>query len=163
MSTHESWRNRANLHGLDNLNALDRWRADNARREEEFTHQRQAEERERQRREESNTADQLRAEVQQELANLRAEMHQQHEVHIEATGEAIGEFSNKTIDHVEKLIREMESQLFVTIERRFGELMGRLDAIAPDTRSRSKGFKFSNERDDDGVIDMPNPLRKAMN
>jgi hypothetical protein len=162
MSTEESWRNRAKLLGPDNLNALDRWRADNARREEEFAHQRQAEERERQRREESNAVDRLRAEMWQELANLRSEMHSQHEVALEAAGEAIGEFSNKTVDHVEKLIKQIESQLFVTIERRFGELMGRIDAIAPDTRSRSKGFKFSNERDDGGVIDMPNPLRKAM-
>jgi len=141
-----------------------RWRRDAMQREEEAARQRRAEERERQRREEQTAVDQLRAEMQQELANLRNEMHQLHEVQIEATGEAIGEFSNKTLDHAEKMIRKIQNLLFVTIERRFGELMGRIDAIAPDARSRSrstKDFKFSNERDDDNVADLPNPLRKV--
>jgi len=35
--------------------------------------------------------------------------------------------------------------------------MGRIDAIAPDARSRSKEFRFANE----DVTDLPNPLRKV--
>lgn|SRR5262249_9446995 len=163
----ESWRTRLKLLGPDHLNSLDRWRANNARREEGLAHQRQAEEREQQQRAERNEVEALRVEMWGELTRLRDEMVQQHEVALEATGEAIGEFSNKTVDYVEKMIKEIQNELFVLVERRFGELMGRLDAIVPDTRSRSrstKDFKFSNERsDDDDAIDLPNPLRKGMN
>jgi len=104
---------------------------------------------------EQTVVDQLRA----EMRDLRAEVHQLHETALEVAGEAIGEFSNKTVDHVEKMIREIQNTLLGTIERRFGELMGRIDAIAPGASARSKDFKFSNERDADPV-DLPNPLRR---
>jgi len=67
----------------------------------------------------------------------------------------------RVVAHTEKLVRDIQNELTVAIERRFGELMGRIDAILPDTRSRSqptKDFKFSSERDDADVIDMPNPI-----
>jgi hypothetical protein len=48
------------------------------------------------------------------------------------------------------------------LRRQFGEAMGRIDAIAPDTRSRSKDFKFASERDaDSDPVDLPNPLRRV--
>src|SRR5262245_56493534 len=161
MSTEDGWRNRLNLMGWDNLNALDRWRADNARREEELARQRRAEKRERRQREEQTAVDQLRAEMQREVANLRAEMFNERELVQEVVGTAIGEFSHKQMDHVEKAIREIRDMLSVAIERRFGELMGRLDALTPGASSRAKSFKFANE--DDNVADLPNPLRKGMN
>ena len=114
-------------------------------------------------REQRDAVDQLRAEMQRELANRRGEVHRQSEVRLEAVGEVIGEYSDRTIDHVEKLIKQIESQLWVAIERRFGELMGRIDAILPDARARStKDFKSANEHDD--IVDLPNPLtRKGLN
>jgi hypothetical protein len=156
MSAEDSWRGRRNLMGPDSLNNLDRWRADNARREEE-----RAKERERRQCEELNAVAQLRAETQREIANLRNEVHQMHEVAIEATGQALGEYGDKIIDHAAKMIEEIKHMLSGAIERRCGELMGRLDALAPGAPSRSKSFKFANEPDD--VIDLPNPLRKGMN
>ena len=160
MSGEESWRTRLNLMGKDNLNELDRWRADNAKCEDD-----------RQRRvgrtEELAMIDQIRVEMQREIANLRAELHrgiaaqrqQEREFMLEVTGTAIGEFSNKEMDLVEKAIKEIREMLSLAIERRFGEVMGRIDAIAPDARSRArptKDFRFANE--DNGPVDLPNPL-----
>jgi hypothetical protein len=113
-------------------------------------------------REQQDAVDQLRAEVQRELSILRGEMQRRSELQAEAVGEAIGVYSDKTIDYVEKAIKQIESQLWVAIERRYGELMGRLDAVLQDTRPRSsKDFRFANECDD--VVDLPKPLRKGMN
>jgi hypothetical protein len=112
--------------------------------------------------EQRDAVDRLRAEMQRELSELRSEMCRRAEMQLEAVGEAIGDYSDKTVDHVEKLIKQVEGQLWIAIERRFGELMGRIDAILPDARPRStKDFKFNNERDD--VVDLPNPLRRGMN
>jgi hypothetical protein len=113
-------------------------------------------------REQRNAVDQLRAEVQRELSSLRGEMQRRSELHADAVGEAMGVYSDKTIDYVEKAIKQIESQLWVAIERRYGELMGRLDAVLTGTRPRStQDFRFANERYD--VVDLPNPLRKGMN
>jgi hypothetical protein len=98
--------------------------------------------------------DQLRAELQREIATLRAEMTQQSNLMLEAAGQALGDISNKILDRVEAAVNKLEGDL----RRQFGEAMGRIDAIAPDARgtARSKDFKFSNERDE--IIDMPSPL-----
>ena len=106
-----------------------------------------------------DTVAHLRADMQHELANLRAEVHRLHEVVLAATGEALGKYGERIVDHAERAIKQIQSELFVLVERRFGELQGRLDAILPDTRSRSKAFRFANE--DDTVTDLPNPLRKV--
>jgi hypothetical protein len=152
-------RTQAALHGEDNLNTLDRWRLENLRDVDE----RKAEARMQQRQAEQSAVDQLRAEVQevqQEIASLRAERLQEREFVFEVVGTAIGEFSNKQLDHVEKAIKEIRNMLSVAIERRYGELMGRIDAILPDHRSRAeKSFKFSSERTDGGNLlnDLPDP------
>jgi hypothetical protein len=140
---------------------LVKWRRESIRGEEA----RRAAKRELRQQEEQTAVEQLRGEMQQEITNLRVEVHQLHETALEATGTALGEFSNKTMDHVEKLIKQTTDQLWVTVERRFGELMGRLDAIASDARSRPKDFKFTNERDaDSDPVDLPNPLpRRGLN
>jgi hypothetical protein len=99
--------------------------------------------------------DLLRAELQREIATLRAEMTQQSNLMLEAAGQALGDISNKILDRVEGMVNRIESDL----RRRFGEAMGRIDAIAgAPTRSQStKDFRFANERSDD-VVDLPNPL-----
>ena len=102
--------------------------------------------------------DLLRAELQREIAALRSEMTQQGNLMLEAAGQALGEISNKILDRVEGTVNKLESDL----RRQFGEAMGRIDAIAPDARSRSKDFKFAGERDaDSDPVDLPNPLRRV--
>jgi hypothetical protein len=134
-----------------------RWRRDAIQREEE-----RAEGRRRMQREEKRIAmHQLRAEVHQEIANLRAEMHQLHEVALEATGQTIGEYSNKVADLAERAVRQLQAEVSTLIERRFAEITARLDFLAGGP-SRPKDFKFTNERDaDSDPIDLPNPLRRV--
>jgi len=131
-----------------------RWMDEVARRKEQVAQQRRAAERGHH--EQQCVVDQLRAEMKAEVAALRAEVLGLHEAALQAAGETIGEFSNKTIGHVEKGIRELES-LFA---RQLGELRGYLDGALSEARSSSrstKDFKFSSEVDD-GVVDLPNPL-----
>ena len=133
-----------------------KWKEDADRAEEE----RRAAKRELRRSEEHNTVAHLRADMQHEIANLRTEMNRLHELQLAAVGQALDEISNKICERAEKAVDKIESELRILTERRFGEAMGRLDAIAPDARgnARLKDFKFSNERDEGGVIDLPNPL-----
>jgi hypothetical protein len=80
----------------------------------------------------------------------------------------IGTLQKEIADHVEGVVKEIRNQyrdsereLFRLVERRFAELAGRLDVIAPDTRSRGHGeFRFASEKssDDETTIDMPNPI-----
>jgi hypothetical protein len=89
-----------------------------------------------------------------------------HEAALEAAGETIGEYSNKVVDYTEKAFKQFQTELWATIGRQYGELQGRLDAVLPDARSRSKDFKFVGERDADSEpVDLPNPLsrRRGMN
>ena len=93
-----------------------------------------------------------------ELSRLHEEIERRHELLLEAVGAALGEVSNKTLDRAEKAIREMQDELFTSVERRLAELVARFDAIASGASSRSKDFKFSNERHSDDIVDLPNPL-----
>ena len=128
-----------------------KWAADAERAEEV----RRAAKRELRRGDEHNDVAYLRADMKHEIASLRAEM----EVQFEATGTALGQYGEKLCDHLEKAIRELENKVFNEISRKFGEAMGRLEALAgAPTRSQStKDFRFANERADD-VVDLPNPL-----
>jgi len=138
--------------------AQQRWFDEAERQEEERARCRRELKREEQRAREQHSIDQLRAEVQREIAALRSEMTQQGNLMLEAAGQALGEISNKILDRVEGTVNKLESDL----RRQFGEAMGRIDAIAPDARSRSKDFKFVGERDaDSDPVDLPNPLRRV--
>jgi DNA anti-recombination protein RmuC len=115
-------------------------------------------------REQYDALDALRDELQREVAALRAELHASHECQIEAGGIALGEMLEKVIDHSEKMVRKVEHELFSLVERRFGELRGRLDGLLLPERPRPKDFKFAGERDDGGPLDLPNPLpRRGLN
>jgi hypothetical protein len=76
---------------------------------------------------------------------------------MDAIGRALGE----TVNDLHAAITKVQNELFTLVERRFGELMGRLDGILPE-RPRPKDFKFAGERDagerDEGPVDLPNPL-----
>src|SRR5260221_5066458 len=82
--------------------------------------------------------------MQRELEAVRAEMHHLHEVALEASGTTIGEYADKVSAIAEKSIKEVQRELSVLVERRFGEIMGRLDFLAGGS-SRPKDFKFANE------------------
>jgi hypothetical protein len=100
--------------------------------------------------------DQLRAELQREIAALRSEMAEQKELIFDAVGQALGEISNKICDRFEASINKLEGD----VRRSFGEAMGRIDALGSGAPLRStKDFRFANERAND-VVDLPNPLRK---
>jgi len=136
----------------------------NRAEEERDRYRRELEKRERQG-VEQNAVAALRTEMRQEIATLREEMIAQKQLLLDATGQALGEISNKTCDVSERAVKELQNELTATIARHYGELAGRVDAILatqPDARPRSKDFKFSNEvdneRDDGGVVDLPNPL-----
>jgi hypothetical protein len=136
---------------------LERYRDAAEKQEREFAAARRARARETRREQESATVEQLRTEMQLELRAIR----QQAAVQAEAVGEALGAHGDKIVDHVEKLVKQTQSDLFIAIERRFGELMGRIDALLPDTRPRpqpAKEFRFANE--EGGAIDLPNPLKR---
>jgi hypothetical protein len=105
---------------------------------------------------EPSEIDVLRAELQQEVANLRAEVNTLHEVAREATGSALGEYGDKIIDRAEKMIKDAQIEL----SQKFGELRGYLDGVlSAGAQSRpqqpTKEFKFANEAD---AVDLPNPL-----
>jgi DNA anti-recombination protein RmuC len=82
---------------VDQANAADEERA-RCRREREREEQRERE----------HSVEQLRAEVQREIAALRAEMSQQSDTMFAAAGQALGDISNKILDRVEGMVNRIE-------------------------------------------------------
>jgi len=112
----------------------------------------------------------LRAEVvslRNELAQVRGEIDQRHHVALEACGQALGETRRQVIDDMQTEVRAIHNQLLSLIERRYAEVMGRIDAIIPDRlRANAKGFRFANERHEhrDTVVHVPEtPHSNAVN
>jgi len=135
---------------------LQRWRKEAEQREAELAQAKRA----RQRIERSASLDDLRAELQREVAALRNQIDASHECLIAATGEALGDLRGEFFAETKKAIDKIQTELFGLVERRFGELMGRLDGFLPE-RPRGKDFRFAGERDD-GALDLPNPLRRRL-
>jgi hypothetical protein len=147
---------------LANPQGLERWREDAERREREF---KQARRREQCKQQEINSVREvalLRAEVENlrnELTQARGEINYWHDVAIEACGQALGEIRRHVFDQMQ----DTHNELFSLIERRHAEVMGRIDATAPDRlRANKTGFRFANERNEDcdTVVHLPNPLRR---
>jgi hypothetical protein len=138
---------------------LRRWREEAEQKEQEIARGR----RQRARAERSASMEELRAELQQEVASLRAELKLAYETAIEATGTALGQVADKVATDLEATINKIQTELFGLVERRFGELTGRLDGFLPE-RPRPKDFKFAGERehDDSTVVDLPSPLRRRV-
>jgi hypothetical protein len=154
----ERVRRQVKLFGEGSLNRLDKWRWDNIRAADKRAAERRAEERVQQQQQEKQTiVEQLRA----EMAALRAEMYELHEVMIEATGEAVGQHGDKIVDCAEQFVKDNQRELFTLVEKRFAELQARLDGVLPEARARSRNFKFASEQSDGDtgdIIDLPNPL-----
>jgi hypothetical protein len=143
--------------GVRQHDPLTRWREKVEAQEETFAKARRERELEEQRERDENAVTRLRAEMQAELSAIQSRL----DAIGQATGEALAEYSDKMFEHVEKVIKSTQSEMFVLVERRFGELMGRIDAFLSE-RPRPqppKDFKFANEARDE-IIDLPNPLRK---
>src|SRR5207245_2282796 len=99
------------------------------------------------------------ASLRNEVAELRAEADHWREVQRRVLVEIVAEIKAEIVKRVDQVNSDTRNQLFTLVERRFAELMGRVDAIMPDARSRAKGeFKFANERDEDAITELPNPL-----
>jgi DNA repair exonuclease SbcCD ATPase subunit len=91
-------------------------------------------------------------ELRREIEALRADIAARHE----GVGQALGAIRGQAIDHARDAVKEVENRLLGVVERRFGELLGRLDALEPQER-RAKDFKFANEKVDAGPIDSSAP------
>jgi hypothetical protein len=128
-----------------------------AREFERAKRQRQREER----RGRHDVVDELRAEIEA----VRADVAARHECIIGAAGEALGQTQAEILNHVDGAIKKVQTELFDLVARKFGELIGRIEAMAPVERGRN--FKFANEpdaRDDDAPLELPNPLpRRGLN
>jgi DNA anti-recombination protein RmuC len=83
-------------------------------------------------REQYSALDQLRDELRAEIADVRQDVEARYETLIKASGEALGDSINDMHDAIKKI----ETELFGLVERRFGELMGRLDVILPERPRR---------------------------
>jgi hypothetical protein len=133
MSVEDGWRNRVSLFGVDSLNALDRWRMDNDRREQEHAQARQQREQEQERREQdlahASAAEQIRA----ELTALR-EKHESLRMTVadtmNATADAFGTLSSQRMDlsaeqraEIHKLTVEVAEMRTETARERASELM----------------------------------------
>jgi hypothetical protein len=125
-----------NLLGMDSLNELDRWRWDDF-----CSKRRRAAARE------QNAVAELRAEMHGEIARLRSELQQQHEISTEAVGTAIGQYGERVFTDAEELTRELRHDLVMLIEKRFSELLTRIDTVGSQAPSEPrKDFKFASEQ-----------------
>jgi len=147
----------AALLGEQNLNRLEC----NARAEEERASKRRTEDRKREREQERehSEVEALRTELRQAVADLHSELERRDAVTTEAVGTAIGEHGDKIIDRAEQFVRDIQREFLSLVEKRLAELAVRFDSVLPEVRARvDRNFKFSSERDDGDVIDMPSPL-----
>jgi hypothetical protein len=91
---------------------------------------------------------QLRAELadlRAALANLRGELDQRRRADFEAIEEAVADYSNDVLDQVKALTKQIETELFDTIDRSFAALRARADEL-----------RVARERADE-VSELPNP------
>jgi hypothetical protein len=126
---------------------LTKWKREAEEQAEITERTRRVEEAERRRREEQqaqqqDTVAELRTELTKEVADLRDELKVSRETIIDVTGEAMEKLANKIFDDVDQKILAVETKLFDYAAQRFGELMGRIDAILPERRSFKR---FANE------------------
>ena len=155
----------------DRADPLTRWQAEAELRIEA------EDERERQREHaavaESEQVQQPRSEIadlRHELATVRAHIAEREQDLISVADTISGivdKLPNWVDTAIEARVKRSEAEMCGKIAEKFGELLGRLEALDP-TLTRAKGeFKFANERerDDNEITELPNPLlpRRAIN
>jgi hypothetical protein len=135
-----------NLLGMGSLNELDRWRWD------DFCSKRR-----RSAAKEQTAVAELRSEMHGEIARLRSELQAQHEISTEAVGTAIGQYGERVFADAEQLSREVQHDLVLLIEKRFAELLARINTIGSQTpNERKKDFRFANEpAPENEPVDLP--------
>ena len=157
----------------DDTDPLLRYKADAERRERELAAEREREEQ----RTESREATLLRAEVEalrSELQQLRDEIDARRQDDLKNLADvtsSVADVIERLPDWIESVAKKSHIELRALIAERFGELLGQINAIMPDARSRAakgESFEFANERqerDDDAITELPNPLarRRAIN
>ena len=141
---------------------LTKWRCDAEHKEALSRAQHAEDERERRRREKRQVQDvseTLRAELAQEIADVRTEAKTRSEVTTEVVAEKLEELGSRVIDIAERLVKDSERELYRLVEKRFAELQAKLEVVMPEPRSReAKDFRFASERADEAgaeVVDLP--------
>ena len=136
-----SSRDRTIRHGLrlSDPDGLEKWKAAAEADEQE----RARAQRELRREQHIDSLTHLRVDMGAEFEAIRMEMTAQQELFSEAVGQVLEENADAAVACIERAVKKIHDELFSLIERRFGELSGRLDALMG---SGSKAH------------DLPNPL-----
>ena len=159
MSTDDSWRHKLNLLGPDSLNELDRWRMADAEREEARAQARQQRQQE-QARQERQLA---RAAASEQIAALRAEL-----ATLRAEHESLRDSVANVMDVIADTFNTLAGQRMDLSAEQREEIRALKIEVAKvgSTMDQLPGrdFKFARERDDSGIVDLPNPLpRRSVN
>jgi DNA anti-recombination protein RmuC len=120
---------------------LERWREDNAQREEEFARERRREERAQRRAAEAVAATEC-ARLRAEIEALRIEMEERDDAVVRGLSEAMIEHLNEIVDDADRLVKRTINELFDKVDQRLAALEEKIAAT-----------------------DLPNPLppRRAIN
>ena len=103
------------------------------------------------------------ADLRHELANVQARLAERDKDFIgiaDTISGIVDKLPNWVDTAIEARVKRSEAEMCGKIAEKFGELLGRLEALDP-TLTRAKGeFKFANERerDDNAITELPNPL-----
>jgi|SRR6516225_227291 hypothetical protein len=135
---------------------LTKWRRDAAERAEEAAREQRAEERERRERErqaQQQEHDAIEV-LRREIDDVRTEAKTRIDVSLEVIADKVCEAGDRILDVTEQKILAAKNEMFALVDRRFGELMGRLDGFLSDTRSRRfRGFANESEAE---IAELPN-------
>jgi hypothetical protein len=138
---------------LSDADGVERWR-ERAQADEQ---ERARAQRELRREQQTDSLTQLRADMGAEFESVRAEMTARQECLSEAVGQVLEENAEAAVDCIERAVKKVHNELFSLIERRFGELTGRVDALMGSSgKARSEKF-----RSKESPVDLPNPLPRG--
>ena len=140
---------------------LQKWREDNAQREEEFARERRREERAQRRAAEAVAATEC-ARLRAEIEALRIEMEERDDAVVRGLSEAMIEHLNEIVDDADRLVKRTINELYDKVDQRLTILEERIAATLPKGR---REFQFARERDASEITELPNPLppRRAIN
>ena len=132
---------------------LERWREDNAKREEEFARQRRREKLKRQRAAEAVARTEC-ARLRAEIEALRIEMEERDRAVVRGLTEAMIEHLNEIVGDADRFVKRTIAELHDKVDQRLAALEEKIAATFPEGR---REFQFARERDDE-VTELPNPL-----
>ena len=151
MSTEDGWRSQLRLFEPESLNALDRWRMDNDRREQE-----RAQAQERQKREQERHKRSLaRAGAREKIAALRAELAMLREKH-ESLSALVRDTLNTTTDTLCTLADERREQ-----RAEIDDLKLAVARLGASPEAKRAAFQFAREKSVGEVVDLPDFIRKV--